>query len=65
MNNLKKLFILFLLSILLSNCGKNNDKIKLEKILLFGDSLMSGYGLEPNQNLSQFLEKDLIILPYM
>ena len=59
MNNLKKLFILFLLSILLSNCGKNNDKIKLEKILLFGDSLMSGYGLEPNQNLSQILEKDL------
>ena len=32
---------------------------KLEKILLFGDSLMSGYGLEPNQNLSQILEKDL------
>ena len=59
MNNLKKLFILFLLSILLSNCGKNNDKIKLEKILLFGDSLMSGYGLEPNRNLSQILEKDL------
>ena len=59
MNNLKKLFILFLISTLLSNCGKNNDKIKLEKILLFGDSLMSGYGLEPNQNLSQILEKDL------
>ena len=59
MNNLKKLFILFFISTLLSNCGKNNDKIKLEKILLFGDSLMSGYGLEPNQNLSQILEKDL------
>ena len=59
MNNLNKFFLLFLLSILLNNCGKSNDKIEVEKILLFGDSLMSGYGLEPNKSLSQILEQDL------
>ena len=64
MKNLKKFFFLFLVSILLNNCGKNNDKIKVEKILLFGDSLMSGYGLKPNQNLSQILEQDLKLSGY-
>ena len=64
MKNLKKFFFLFLVSILINNCGKNNDKIKVEKILLFGDSLMSGYGLKPNQNLSQILEQDLKLSGY-
>ena len=31
----------------------------VNKVLLFGDSLMSGYGLKENQALSIILENDL------
>jgi len=30
------------------------------KIILFGDSLMAGYGLDQSSHLDRFLEKDLL-----
>jgi len=50
---------LSLLSIILASCNEKDSKIKIEKILLFGDSLMSGYGLPVEQHLSVVLEKNL------
>ena len=50
---------LFLLSLILINCSENNKLESINKILLFGDSLMSGYGLKKNQALSIILENDL------
>ncbi len=50
---------LSLLSIILASCNENDSKIKIEKILLFGDSLMSGYSLPVEQHLSVVLEKNL------
>ena len=41
------------------SCSDNNKLENVNKILLFGDSLMSGYGLEENQALSKILENDL------
>ena len=42
-----------------TSCGKTNKLDDVNKILLFGDSLMSGYGLKENQALSIILENDL------
>ena len=53
-NNIFLLFILFLFS----NCSKEDSKIKLNSILLFGDSLMSGYGLREEDHLSNILEEN-------
>ena len=50
---------LSLLSIILASCNEKDSKIKIEKILLFGDSLMSGYSLPVEQHLSVVLEKNL------
>ena len=44
---------------LLTSCSKTNKLDDVNKILLFGDSLMSGYGLKKNQELSIILENDL------
>ena len=44
---------------LLASCSKTNSLDGINKILLFGDSLMSGYGLKENQALSIILENDL------
>jgi len=52
-------FKLILLSLILISCSENNKLENVNKILLFGDSLMSGYGLEENQALYLILENDL------
>ena len=41
------------------SCSETNKLENVNKILLFGDSLMSGYGLKENQTLSIILENDL------
>jgi acyl-CoA thioesterase-1 len=48
-----------LLSLILVSCNEKNTKIKIEKVLLFGDSLMAGYGLPNEQHLSVVLEQNL------
>ena len=55
---------LILLSLILINCSENNKIESINKILLFGDSLMSGYGLKENQALSIILENDLKEIGY-
>tara|TARA_B100000941_G_C28384156_1_gene489060 strand:+ start:221 stop:856 length:636 start_codon:yes stop_codon:yes gene_type:complete len=58
----KKLLLFFktiLFSLILISCSENSKLDNVNKILLFGDSLMSGYGLEENQALSVILEIDL------
>ena len=59
MKKLLGIVILSLTSILLISCGEKKSQIKLEKVLLFGDSLMSGYGLPEEDHLSVILEKSL------
>ena len=41
------------------SCSDTNKLENVNKILLFGDSLMSGYGLKEDQTLSIILENDL------
>ena len=48
-----------LISILLISCSEKKSQIKIEKVLLFGDSLMSGFGLPEDDHLSFVLEKSL------
>ena len=48
-----------LISLILISCSKTNKLENINNILLFGDSLMSGYGLKENQTLSIILENDL------
>ena len=59
MKKLLGIVILSLASILLISCSEKKSQIKLEKVLLFGDSLMSGYGLPEEDHLSVILEKSL------
>ena len=60
MKNKVLLFLkIFLLGLILTSCSENNKLENVKKILLFGDSLMSGYGLKENQALSIILENDL------
>ncbi|GIS77786.1 MAG: hypothetical protein CM1200mP13_11450 [Candidatus Pelagibacterales bacterium] len=59
MKKLLVIFVLCLLNIILVNCSEKETKIKIEKVLLFGDSLMSGYGLPDEQHLSVVLEENL------
>ena len=60
MKNKVLLFLkIFLLGLILTSCSENNKLENVKKILLFGDSLMSGYGLKENQTLSIILENDL------
>ena len=59
MKKLLGIVILSLTSILLISCGEKKSQIKLKKVLLFGDSLMSGYGLPEEDHLSVILEKSL------
>ena len=53
------MFKTFLIGLILTSCSESNKLENVNKILLFGDSLMSGYGLKENQVLSIILEKDL------
>ncbi len=41
------------------SCSETNKLKNINNVLLFGDSLMSGYGLKENQTLSIILENDL------
>ena len=56
---MKKIYFFILLSLVIFSCSDNKKKIKVEKILLFGDSLMSGYGLSEEHHLSSVLEQNL------
>ena len=56
---MKKILVFIFLSLIFSSCGDNNKKTKVEKILLFGDSLMSGYGLSEEQYLSVVIKENL------
>ena len=58
-NKLLIFFKIILVSFTLISCSETNKLQDVNKILLFGDSLMSGYGLKKNQALSVILEKDL------
>ena len=59
MKKLLGILVLGLLSIILVSCNEKNTKVKIEKVLLFGDSLMAGYGLPNEQHLSVVLEQNL------
>ena len=59
MKKLLGILVLGLLSIILVSCNEKNTEIKIEKVLLFGDSLMAGYGLPNEQHLSVVLEQNL------
>jgi acyl-CoA thioesterase-1 len=55
---MKKLLVFIFLTLIVYGCSDNN-KIAVKKILLFGDSLMSGYGLSEEHHLSIVLEENL------
>ena len=59
MKKLLGIIILSLISILSISCSEKKSQIEIKKILLFGDSLMSGYGLPEEDHLSVVLEKSL------
>ena len=59
MKKFLKIFFFSFLSLIIFGCSDNNKKITVEKILLFGDSLMSGYGLPEEHHLSVVLEDNL------
>ena len=58
-NKLLLFFKTVLFSLILISCSETNKLENINKVLLFGDSLMSGYGLKENQALSMILENDL------
>ena len=59
MKKFLKIFFFSFLSLIIFGCSDNNKKNTVEKILLFGDSLMSGYGLPEEHHLSVVLEDNL------
>ena len=64
MKKFLKIFFFSFLSLIIFGCSDNNKKITVEKILLFGDSLMSGYGLPEEHHLSFVLEDNLKSVGY-
>ena len=58
-NKLLIFFKTLLISLILISCGETNKLENINNILLFGVSLMSGYGLKEDQTLSIILENDL------
>jgi len=58
-NKLLIFFKTLLISLILNSCSDTNKLENVNKILLFGDSLMSGYGLKEDQTLSIILGNDL------
>ena len=58
-NKLLLFFKTLLTSLILISCSETNKLENINNVLLFGDSLMSGYGLKKNQTLSIILENDL------
>lgn len=59
MKNISFYFFIFLFFVL-NTCSEKNSK-DIKKIILFGDSLMSGYGLSKENHLHKILEKDFMI----
>ncbi len=57
--NFLTVLVFVLLAIIVVGCSEKKSQIKIEKVLLFGDSLMSGYGLPKDDHLSVVLEKSL------
>ena len=51
--------VFILAAVIVVGCSEKKSQIKIEKVLLFGDSLMSGYGLPKDDHLSVVLEKSL------
>ena len=57
--NFLTVLVFVLLAIIVVGCSEKKSQIKIEKVLLFGDSLMSGFGLPEDDHLSVVLEKSL------
>ena len=57
--NFLRVLVFVLVAIIVVGCSEKKSQIKIEKVLLFGDSLMSGYGLPEDDHLSVVLEKSL------
>ena len=57
--NFLRVLVFVLVAAMVVNCSEKKSQIKIEKVLLFGDSLMSGYGLPEDYHLSVVLEKSL------
>ena len=57
--NFLRVLVFVLVAAIVVGCSKKKSQIKIEKVLLFGDSLMSGYGLPEDDHLSVVLEKSL------
>ena len=47
------------MTIIVNSCGDVKKVNAIEKVVLFGDSLMAGYGLSNEDHLSEVLEKNL------
>ena len=57
--NFLRVLVFVLVAAIVVGCSEKKSQIKIEKVLLFGDSLMSGYGLPEDDHLSVVLEKIL------
>ena len=57
--NFSIVLVFILAAVIVVGCSEKKSQIKIEKVLLFGDSLMSGYGLPKDDHLSVVLEKSL------
>ena len=57
--NFLRVLVFVLVAAIVVGCSEKKKQIKIEKVLLFGDSLMSGYGLPEDDHLSVVLEKSL------
>ncbi len=57
--NFLRVLVFVLVAAIIVGCSEKKSQIKIEKVLLFGDSLMSGYGLPEDDHLSVVLEKSL------
>ena len=57
--NFSRVLVFVLVAAMVVGCSEKKSQIKIEKVLLFGDSLMSGYGLPEDDHLSVVLEKSL------
>ena len=57
--NFLRVLVFVLVAAMVVGCSEKKSQIKIEKVLLFGDSLMSGYGLPEDDHLSVVLEKSL------
>ena len=58
-----RLYLFFFLIVLFNGCSEKHPK-EIKKIVLLGDSLMSGYGLSSEKHLDKILQKDLNLSGY-